>query len=770
MGRGKRLQCTEGPYTRVWLVTICKILSSHRSAPLPLYHFYDWLQFIIKVVGPQTSHPSSPPTGDPTTSPSRPVYENSTVPYGTPNSYAWTQILAVPYFGYSAVSATSGTFRALFVAYSDGSNAGIMYSLDSGNTFQVSDTSGIPSFSTAQFVSMTASSDNGQYVLVGTTSSYYYTTDFGKTFGVGASTDSCAIIGIGVSHDGKYMIAVDSARNFMGGPGCGASNSVIYTSNDYGVSWAAQSTGNIVYSAAMSSTGQYVLIGCTDGQFAGYVSSDYGSTYTKKIGTGNGCYIFNTQVSSSGQYQIWSQCFNGDPAMMVSSDYGNTWNPLAIPSSLMGGWGYFVSAMSSASGLALTMLPSGGGSSFFSSTTYGSTWTTINVPYRYGALMSIAADSVAKRIIVITASGLVVSGYNMAMLPSGQPTGYPSIQPVGYPTGLPSNQPVSLPTTQPSHQPDMRPSGQPVSRPSSVPSMQPRSTPSIQPVSKPTIQPSRQPSSHPTVQPSSQPSSQPSTMPSEEPSSQPSSQPSTYPTLLTSWYEKSFVGAVKHPLDSRMSTTLPNLGEGNANVFLTIGVVTVYKTVTGAYVTVQAQLDDGSYRTVVSPCVPSLQDCRDASFEFYYCAANVNVGAYLRNEYGGSLKLVATLSTGDVVTEDVCVYRPSNTTKIGSVEGQFFMKYVLSNYLQPTMVPTLSPQARLMPIAQPILIPTISVISCSAGQYLMTSTNTLCQNCPSNRWSNAGQTACSVCPAGNYLMDTGECNKWKQNITYSPVR
>jgi len=93
--------------------------------------------------------------------------------------------------------------------------------------------------------------------------------------------------------------------------------------------------------------------------------------------------------------------------------------------------------------------------------------------------------------------------------PSRQPTGQPTHQPTGVPTGEPTNQPTGLPTKQPSGEPSGRPTGQPTSRPTCEPTGEPTSEPSGQPTGLPT----KQPSGEPTDQPSDIPSAQPSVSP-----------------------------------------------------------------------------------------------------------------------------------------------------------------------------------------------------------------------------------------------------------------
>ena len=82
-----------------------------------------------------------------------------------------------------------------------------------------------------------------------------------------------------------------------------------------------------------------------------------------------------------------------------------------------------------------------------------------------------------------------------------------------------------VPTGEPSMQPSAEPTGQPSSQPSAMPNREPSTQPSAEPSGQPSSQPLSQPSAGPSVQPSTEPSSQPSTMPSGEPSAQPTGQP-----------------------------------------------------------------------------------------------------------------------------------------------------------------------------------------------------------------------------------------------------
>lgn len=203
-----------------------------------------------------------------------------------------------------SVVAVSSNFSGLFAAFSDGVNQGILVSHDSGQTFASSDTSVVPS--TAKYIAM-VSSGSGEYVLVSTDGNkVYYSENYGESFsrlqGGGFPPSICDVMALGISEDGKYMAAGDSGHYWLY-ECCCFERPDLYVSNDFGKSWKSVLPGNIglyVYSLSMSASGQYLLLGGTDGQFSAYVSDDYGLTFTKTYGGGSGCYTFNTQMSPSG--------------------------------------------------------------------------------------------------------------------------------------------------------------------------------------------------------------------------------------------------------------------------------------------------------------------------------------------------------------------------------------------------------------------------------------------------------------------------------------
>jgi len=120
------------------------------------------------------------------------------------------------------------------------------------------------------------------------------------------------LAGTALSYDGKYIV--------FAGKDPATSNSNIYVSNNYGISWtigATFPTINNKFVACISSTGQYMSVLSTTSYVL--VSNDYGVTWSIKyinaLLTSN--YIC---MSYSGQYQS----VVSNTGIFVSSDYGNT--------------------------------------------------------------------------------------------------------------------------------------------------------------------------------------------------------------------------------------------------------------------------------------------------------------------------------------------------------------------------------------------------------------------------------------------------------------
>lgn len=213
-----------------------------------------------------------------------------------------------------------------------------------------------------------------------------------------------------ISADGKYMTAV-------------CREGEVYSTDDYGMTWAVQDLGYDFYSVFMNSTGQYRIAGSLSPSQT-IVSNDYGVTWTS---TGI-AYCINAVLSDDGRYQTIAL---GNSNVYVSSNYGATWaratglyaNKLAMSSSgryqLTGyggasswksddygatwsvaqGWNVWNPAMSQDGKYQLL----GAAYSFsdsFKSSDYGTTWQAITLPgilhpYAYGCCVSSSGQHMA---------------------------------------------------------------------------------------------------------------------------------------------------------------------------------------------------------------------------------------------------------------------------------------------------------------------------------------------------------------------------------------
>ena len=225
-----------------------------------------------------------------------------------------------------------------------------------------------------------ATSNNGVYVLAGR--SPYDTPGSGRLSQTSGNTwlDMTAVVpttdGItscAISGSGQYMVITRYAA-----PG---SNEIIYTSSDYGSSFAVTKNDdsfNLVWQAngiSMSDSGQYVTIAVSDiflGNSFRIRSIDYGATWLTPVNYGavTAFSVASSAMSSNGQYQILG--FTGQ--ISISSSFGNTW-------SFIGPTGNWVDMAVSESGqymLAMSYNPSTLGGDLYRSTNYGQNWTLIN--------------------------------------------------------------------------------------------------------------------------------------------------------------------------------------------------------------------------------------------------------------------------------------------------------------------------------------------------------------------------------------------------------
>jgi len=212
-------------------------------------------------------------------------------------------------------------------------------------------------------------SDSGQYGIAcieSTTGSgaIYYSSDYGAgwTKNVIVSTSN-AWSSVAISGSGQYALS-----------GISGSGS-IYISSNYCVNWVdvPSITGNWT-SSALSSSGQY-CIACTGSttntnntNSVIYKSLDYGVTWSINTSTPTNANWSSVALSSSGQYSIaGSNNSTGTGLLYKSSDYGVTWTNV---SPITGTW---ISVALSSSGLFGISSIIGG--AVYKSSNYGTTWT-----------------------------------------------------------------------------------------------------------------------------------------------------------------------------------------------------------------------------------------------------------------------------------------------------------------------------------------------------------------------------------------------------------
>ena len=362
-----------------------------------------------------------------------------------------------------------------------------------------------------------------------------------------------------MSGTGKYLVGRRNA---------GQSNGQVAISSDYGASSTIQSF-IFHYSSAVqvSVTGQYILVSINGyGQYAVYLSSDYGSTWTNH---GLACYWTpapNLAISSTGQYMAaGSNNYAGSTCgasgyFSVSSDYGVTWTRRSA--TLCWQRIVFVSVSTSAASSGVMIVAIGNvftsGTTSCSSTMnvmssldLGVTWTVLSsttltpsLPAVPGGVVgsikvfykAISSD-VAYTFATITASTTTLQGtYGCPYLPTSASSNgqvYVAIDSAGNLRISNLKRSNSLTSWSPAISPASLTActnalltgdgmsvtafcGTNVYRTTIIdhsPTMQPSGRPSQQPSSSPTKQPSGQPSFQPSRQPSRRPSGNKSPLP-----------------------------------------------------------------------------------------------------------------------------------------------------------------------------------------------------------------------------------------------------------------
>jgi hypothetical protein len=278
---------------------------------------------------------------------------NATVSYLNPT---FTQETSGTVRTYSSVSMSSdGKYQIAAQTTNQ-----IARSVDYGNTWLVVATAGSNYFQTA----MSYEGQN-QYVSISGSRLITRSTNYGSTWtNTTALAIGSTIWGVACSSDGSIVIATHAT-----------SSTTIRVSNDFGVNWAigtsVNSTGGIQRGCAMSASGKYVavLYPTTDPSSTTsgiYISTDYGSTWTKR---GSALDWYNIAISETGQYMV---AVPANDTIYVSSNYGTTWSSKGVS-------GSYTRCSISPSGQYMVASTNG---SIYVSKNFGTTWTDTNVTSR----------------------------------------------------------------------------------------------------------------------------------------------------------------------------------------------------------------------------------------------------------------------------------------------------------------------------------------------------------------------------------------------------
>jgi hypothetical protein len=128
------------------------------------------------------------------------------------------------------------------------------------------------------------------------------------------------------SYDGKYLAIL------RGNLDC-----VLFLSGDYGATWAAVPPAQIPIAASinnptisMSSSGQFLVV--ADGASGGYISVDYGATWTNKAApVGAGGQYSASAIIASGSIVLLAGSTNAACVLSISRDFGATWTDEVQP-------------------------------------------------------------------------------------------------------------------------------------------------------------------------------------------------------------------------------------------------------------------------------------------------------------------------------------------------------------------------------------------------------------------------------------------------------
>jgi uncharacterized protein YkuJ len=234
--------------------------------------------------------------------------------YYNSTTYGITKSWSSSYFANELIGIALSSDSTIQTAIS---NSIIYITNDSGLTW-VENNIGIVLTSVA--ISKSINVDGKYQTAVGTNSQIYRSDDYGITWNPVSVSNTW--ISIAMSYDGIYQTAI-------------ATGSRVYRSDDYGITWniIATTDVNLWSSVSISETGEFqtaTSVNTTNISDDGYIykSVDYGITWIKLTSiaptSGNNDWT-SVSISATGQYQTAAANKLSNRYLYTSNDYGVTW-------------------------------------------------------------------------------------------------------------------------------------------------------------------------------------------------------------------------------------------------------------------------------------------------------------------------------------------------------------------------------------------------------------------------------------------------------------
>jgi len=215
-----------------------------------------------------------------------------------------------------------------------------------------------PSGGTGGTIERIAISGNGQYWIQGAQDGLFLSSNYGAySEKVTSFLPLDAIGGLAISYTGQYIIA------------CSNYSTVIYSSSDFGVTWAVEHTHTIgtCDGVAMSGNGQYRQILLRN--IGSYYSHDYGASYNASTGLSPYSDRFRVDMSISGEFQLAVM----GSKVYRSIDYGVSFSQITAMST-----SYYAGVSVSGSGKIMTVCVYSASGKVYKSTDFGVTWSAIS--------------------------------------------------------------------------------------------------------------------------------------------------------------------------------------------------------------------------------------------------------------------------------------------------------------------------------------------------------------------------------------------------------